>query len=276
MQSFLGIDSVQLLTADLDDALRRWERNLDFDHTRVSGTDVRLAYIPVGDIHLELLEPAKGDNPLFRRLRDSGEGLVSLGLRVARLDQAVAELRSKGLTVGDPMPSHTPGVHSARVAVDSTFGLLVDLIERPDAVAASDGKHPLEHIAIVVPSVADALPLYRDLFGFPIHSLVTLEEFVVSLFFADCGNTELEVLEPLAAESSMYPYVERPPDGLHHLCFRTDDAHRDLAHLKRNRVPLLDEEVQIHEGNPCFFVAPEAHRGVVVELLEGSVPTLSA
>lgn len=268
MPEILGIHHVQVVTTQLDDALARWTGNLGLDCIdEFTRDEIRGARIPLGDIELQIIQPSMADR-LDAALDARFEGLLSLGLRVADLERFVIELRGKGVDVGDPQLDAAFGLRSARIAARNTFGMPIELVDAP-SLQSRIASPPLlvEHIGIVVPNLQDALPLYRDALDLPVHSSMELEDFVVKLFFASCPNTELEILEPLSAQSSLYPYVSRPPDGLHHLCFRTDDIHRVLADLKRKGVPLIHDEVQDH-GTPCFFVAPEAHRGVVLEFLE--------
>ncbi|MEY4255889.1 MAG: hypothetical protein RLZZ141_1116 [Pseudomonadota bacterium] len=122
--SLTEIDHIVLLVRDIDEAIQTWER-LGFKLSyRVHLGDVGLAqafFILVDGTFIELIAPTVQDNIYAEMLRQKGEGLRLLSFRVDDLDEAVADLLQKGVTLR--------GVGTPRVFVEpeSASGMLIQL-----------------------------------------------------------------------------------------------------------------------------------------------------
>ena len=118
------IDHIVLLVRDIDEAIETWER-LGFKLSyRVHLDDVGLAqafFILADRTFIELIAPTAPDNIYAEMLREKGEGLRLLSFRVDDLDEAVADLLQKGVTLR--------GVGTPRVFVEpeSASGMLIQL-----------------------------------------------------------------------------------------------------------------------------------------------------
>ena len=118
------IDHIVLLVRDIDEAIETWER-LGFKLSyRVHLDDVGLAqafFILADGTFIELIAPTAPDNIYAEMLREKGEGLRVLSFRVDDLDEAVADLLQKGVTLR--------GVGTPRVFVEpeSASGMLIQL-----------------------------------------------------------------------------------------------------------------------------------------------------
>ena len=102
----------------------------------VPAQGVRVAFLPVGDGRLELLEPTTPDSPIARHLEKRGPGLHHICLRVRDIRQSMAELRERGFELLTHEPQ--PGAHGCLVAFvhpRSTGGVLLELSQ----AASPDG-----------------------------------------------------------------------------------------------------------------------------------------
>ncbi|HET8998707.1 MAG TPA: methylmalonyl-CoA epimerase [bacterium] len=93
--------------------------------------NIRMAFVPVEDIRIELMEPLTGTGPLARFLATRGEGIHHLAFEVPDIEQALARARSAGVRLIDETPRI--GAHDTRVAFihpSATHGVLVELVER--------------------------------------------------------------------------------------------------------------------------------------------------
>lgn len=93
--------------------------------------NIRMAFVPVEDIRIELMEPLTGTGPLARFLATRGEGIHHLAFEVPDIEQALARARSAGVRLIDETPRI--GAHHTRVAFihpSATHGVLVELVER--------------------------------------------------------------------------------------------------------------------------------------------------
>jgi len=101
--------------------------------------NIQMAFIPVEDIRIELMEPLAGTGPLARFLATRGEGIHHLAFEVPDIDQALARARSAGVRLLDETPR--TGAHHTRVAFihpSATHGVLVELVERTRDRSADD------------------------------------------------------------------------------------------------------------------------------------------
>jgi methylmalonyl-CoA/ethylmalonyl-CoA epimerase len=102
----------------------------------VAGQGVRVAFLPVGDGRLELLEPTTPDSPIARHLEKRGPGLHHICLKVADIHRSMADLRDRGYQFLSEDPQ--PGAHGCLVAFvhpRSTGGVLLELSQ----AASADG-----------------------------------------------------------------------------------------------------------------------------------------
>lgn len=92
---------------------------------------LRIAFLPVGESSLELLQPTREDNSQGRFLKENGEGIHHLCLRVEGIDEAIEELVEAGYQMVDQTPRAVFD-GKARVAFvhpRSTHGVRLELWE---------------------------------------------------------------------------------------------------------------------------------------------------
>ncbi len=92
---------------------------------------VRVAFLPLGDSRLELLEPTDDTSPVARFIERRGEGLHHVCFEVENLDGILADLQGSGLELLPGYPR--AGAEGGRVAFfhpRSTGGVLMELVER--------------------------------------------------------------------------------------------------------------------------------------------------
>jgi methylmalonyl-CoA/ethylmalonyl-CoA epimerase len=75
-------------------------------------------------------------------------------------------------------------------------------------------------------------------------------------------------VEPVDEESGVARYLARHGEGLHHVCFRTDDLPADLDRLARAEAELIDREPRQGAHGIVAFVHPHTLNGVLWELLQ--------
>ena len=100
---------------------------------------------------------------------------------------------------------------------------------------------------------------------------LALPEHGVTTVFVDTGNTKLELLEPLGAQSPIAKFLEKNPDGgLHHLCFEVPDLAAAIATVKAAGIRVLGEPRIGAHGLPVVFLHPKDCGGVLMELEQTS------
>lgn len=131
---------------------------------------------------------------------------------------------------------------------------------------------PIHHVAIVVRSIDDALPRYRSLFGLePEAEPIVFASQRVRLCFLPTGDgsaARLELIEPIDDESGVARFLAARGEGVHHVCFTTDDLPAALEALAAQEAELIDREPRPGAHGPVAFVHPRTLNGVLWELLQ--------
>jgi methylmalonyl-CoA/ethylmalonyl-CoA epimerase len=130
----------------------------------------------------------------------------------------------------------------------------------------------VDHVALVVRSVDDALPRYAALFG--LQPDMPARDFAaqrVRLAFLSTGPdpaARIELIQPLDDESGVARFLASHGEGLHHVCFRTDDLPATLDGLAAAEAELIDREPRAGADGDVAFIHPRTLNGVLWELLE--------
>jgi methylmalonyl-CoA epimerase len=131
-------------------------------------------------------------------------------------------------------------------------------------------KPTLDHIGIAVRSLDAAKKIYEDL-GLSVEHVEIVDTQKVKTAFLSVGDSNLELLEPVGADSTIAKFIEKRGEGIHHLCFRVDDIESHLAALKAKGYRLINEApVPGAHGCRVAFLHPAAGNGVLIELSEKS------
>ncbi|HUG54080.1 MAG TPA: methylmalonyl-CoA epimerase [Vicinamibacteria bacterium] len=134
MVKILKVDHLGIAVKDLDAAVRAY-RALGFavEATHDVPTEkVRAAFLPVGESHLELLEPTDPSSVVARFL-EKRSGLHHVCVLVEDIDAALAELKARGVPVLDEAPR--PGAGGCRVAFVHPRGAAGVLLELKEEVS---------------------------------------------------------------------------------------------------------------------------------------------
>ncbi len=131
------------------------------------------------------------------------------------------------------------------------------------------GAGELHHVAVAVPSLAEAIPFYRDVLGYHIDEPRLVADQHVRVAFATRDGSRVELLEPADAKSGVARFVaERGRPTLHHLCFVVDDLAGTLVRLADEGVELVDHTPRRGVEGLVAFLHPRAANGVLVELID--------
>ena len=106
-----------------------YEEDLPQYHTR-------LAMYPIGQTYLELLEADSPESETAEWIATHGEGLFHICLEVDHIEDALAELKQKGVALIDEKPR--TGHANSRIAFldpKSTGNVLIELVELPSPSA---------------------------------------------------------------------------------------------------------------------------------------------
>jgi len=128
------IDHIGIVVRDLEKAIEAYSEGLGLDVKRVERSEefqVKIAFIPVGEVLVELLEPI-GPGGIQDFLDEHGEGLHHVCFRVKDIDRALKDIGGK-LKLRDKKPR--PGGAGSRVAFldpRSICNVETELVERKE------------------------------------------------------------------------------------------------------------------------------------------------
>lgn len=125
----------------------------------------------------------------------------------------------------------------------------------------------LDHIAIAVPDLEKAIKRFMEDFGLTYEGTEDVDAAKTTTAFFPLPETSIELVHPLRGEGPIAKYLEKKGGGIHHLCFRSDDIHADVARLKEKGYQFLSDEPTVGAHN-CLviFIHPKSCDGVLIEL----------
>ncbi len=133
MAEIKRIDHLALLVEDIDASLRFWRDILGIEPTRISDMPAeaaRIAFLPLGESEIELVQPTSQDSGLSRFLEKRGPGMHHVCLQVDDLAGLLAQLKANGVQLinDQPRPGDDGRLY-AFIHPKSTHGVLVELYQ---------------------------------------------------------------------------------------------------------------------------------------------------
>jgi methylmalonyl-CoA/ethylmalonyl-CoA epimerase len=128
----------------------------------------------------------------------------------------------------------------------------------------------LNHVGVATPSIEGSLARYRDMFGAEPHGpAFDMPEQGVRVCFVDAPNSQVELIEPLGADSPIVKFLEKnPAGGQHHVCFEVPDIEAARTHFEGKGARILGPTRIGAHGTPIFFLHPKDMGGVLTEIME--------
>jgi methylmalonyl-CoA/ethylmalonyl-CoA epimerase len=116
---------------DLDSAMKFFTEGLPLEVTHTEDYQgMKIAFIPIGDSSVELLQDVSGASAIRKYLDKNGEGIHHIAYEVDDINEAIAELKAKGVKLIDEKPRQ--GAHGMSVAFmhpKATHGILMELCQ---------------------------------------------------------------------------------------------------------------------------------------------------
>ncbi len=126
----------------------------------------------------------------------------------------------------------------------------------------------IDHVGIAVRSIDEARKLYEAL-GLRVAEIEEVPHEGVRVALIPCGESRIELLEPMSEDSAVARFLEKRGPGIHHLCLASDGVRADDARLRDAGFQVLRPEPTRGAGG-CWvqFVHPKSTGGVLLELSE--------
>jgi methylmalonyl-CoA/ethylmalonyl-CoA epimerase len=130
----LKIDHLGIAVNSIQESKAFWADilGLSFEGSEtVAEQKVTTAFFPIGESEVELLETTAPDGPVAKYIEKKGQGIQHIAFRVDNIEDALAELKEKGVRLIDETPRK--GAGGAKIAFlhpKATQGVLVELCEK--------------------------------------------------------------------------------------------------------------------------------------------------
>lgn len=136
-------------------------------------------------------------------------------------------------------------------------------------MAQATGPKGLHHIGIAVRSLDEALPHWTQVLGLELQSRDEVPSEGVRVAVLKVGDTRIELLEPLSADSPVGKFLDKRGPGVHHLAFHVDDCQRKIDGMKTAGAQMLHDAPR-KGAHDCrvAFAHPKSMDGVLCELVE--------
>ena len=126
----------------------------------------------------------------------------------------------------------------------------------------------IDHIAIAVHSIEEALQAYQGALGLELTDVKEMSEDAVRVAFLPVGESEIELVEPLTASSGVARFLEKQGEGVHHICLEVEDIEAALRDLRAKGIRLIDRQPRQGAHGRVAFLHPKSAHGVLIELIE--------
>lgn len=131
----MKLDHLAIAVPDLDAALAFYRDALGLELQRIEDVEregVRVAFLPLGEGEIELVQPTRDDTGVVKWMTKHGPGMHHVCIQVADIEATLARLAAHGCELINPQPvAREDGTRYAFVHPRSTFGVLVELYEKP-------------------------------------------------------------------------------------------------------------------------------------------------
>jgi methylmalonyl-CoA/ethylmalonyl-CoA epimerase len=126
----------------------------------------------------------------------------------------------------------------------------------------------LDHTAIAVHRIDDALPLYRDLMGGDPQELSEHpEKGFKSLTLRYPGGGAIELIAPLGEDGFLHRFLAARGEGVHHITFMVDDLAACVAEARAVGVRVVDEDYRRPAWREAF-ISPRSAHGTIIQLAQ--------
>jgi methylmalonyl-CoA/ethylmalonyl-CoA epimerase len=128
------VDHIGIAVKNLEESIKFYSEILGLEVNGVEVVEeqkVKVAFLPLGDTEIELLEATSPDSAIAKFIESRGPGIQHIAYRVESIEKAIEYMLNKGMRMINETPRY--GAGNARVAFmhpKSSEGILVELCER--------------------------------------------------------------------------------------------------------------------------------------------------
>lgn len=131
----MKIDHIGIVVRDIEEALKVYEAALGLplkEVVEVPDQKVQVAFLPIGESNIELVQPTTDDTGIAKYLARRGEGIHHLCIEVEDVEKALAQFKDQGVQLIDEEPRQGAHGRVAFVHPKGAHGVLIELVEHGD------------------------------------------------------------------------------------------------------------------------------------------------
>lgn len=127
----------------------------------------------------------------------------------------------------------------------------------------------INHIAVLVANLDEAMGLFNKVWGIEPHDIVTLEHQGIRTAAYKFDNLTVELMEPTSPDSVVGKSLEKRGPAIHHMAVEVEDINGKMQELKSCGLQFTTEEPSkgLHDSTICFL-HPKSTYGILTELVE--------
>lgn len=132
MAKITKVNHVAIVVSDIEGALSFWQNSLGLEVSHVEDVQSqksRVAFLPLGDTEVELVQPTTDDTGVAKFLAERGAGMHHLCFEVDNIEEMLIELKGKGVRLINETPLVMEGRKAAFIHPKSANGVLVELYQ---------------------------------------------------------------------------------------------------------------------------------------------------
>jgi methylmalonyl-CoA epimerase len=128
----IKIDHIGIAVHSIEEALKVYHTALGLplkEVVEVPDQEVEVAFLPLGESNLELVQPTSEDTGIAKFLEKRGEGIHHICIRVRNIEEALAQLKDHGIQLIEEKPRRGAHGKVAFVHPKGAHGVLIELVQ---------------------------------------------------------------------------------------------------------------------------------------------------
>ena len=122
----------------------------------------------------------------------------------------------------------------------------------------------MQHVGICVHHIDDLIEKLEKTVGVNSVSIVEMPARFQRSAYVKIGqaNDVLEIMEPMGTDGTVYNFLEKHGEGIHHLSFKVDSVEETAAAFEAIGCKIIGR------GQGVAFVHPKTNNGILYELVD--------
>jgi len=126
----------------------------------------------------------------------------------------------------------------------------------------------IDHIGIAVKDIQNSLKFYRDVLGLEFNGIEKLNDRGLQVAFLQIGESEIELLEPISEDSTIFKFIEKKGEGIHHIALEVDNVDNKIDEINKLGAKIIGKPSSGAGGKKIVFIHPKSTSGVLMELCQ--------